>query len=342
MKSIGKWLKHFFVPHEGNEYRPHVLREISVLAFLFVVLFTFAAGQLHRVIITGTDFLAAIYSNTLVDLANADRRQSSIGSLTINPILEKAAAMKAEDMATKGYFAHYSPDGKAPWDWIRLAGYSYVAAGENLAIDFTDSNDVNNAWMNSPTHRANLLNGRYTEIGIATKEGIYQGRPTTFVVQMFGRPAAIVAPVAAAPISKPIAAAPKPASNPVAVAQTSVKGAEVELQAKPQENIIVSQVTTDAPDAPILQAVKEESRGSRLISRINSIASNPSSLLEKIYIFLGILIFIGLCGFATIELERHHYKHVAYGFLMLTIIFSLGYIYKISVFTRAVVAGLSF
>src|SRR3989344_1813748 len=133
--------KHFFVPHEGNDYKPHVLREIWVLIFLFTALATFAGGLLHREVITKSDFLAAIYSSVLVDLANQDRAQNSVSMLVVNPLLVKAAEMKAEDMAKKGYFAHYSPDGKAPWDWIKLARYSYTSAGENLAIDFTDSTD---------------------------------------------------------------------------------------------------------------------------------------------------------------------------------------------------------
>ena len=61
--------------------------------------------------------------------------------------------MKAQDMATLGYFAHVSPDGKTPWYWIEKVGYDYQYAGENLAINFSDSKDVTNAWMASPLHK---------------------------------------------------------------------------------------------------------------------------------------------------------------------------------------------
>jgi hypothetical protein len=64
-----------------------------------------------------------------------------------------------------------------------------VHAGENLAIHFTDSSDVVGAWMDSPTHRANIMNGNYTEIGVGTAEGTYEGFKTMYVVQLFGTPA---------------------------------------------------------------------------------------------------------------------------------------------------------
>jgi hypothetical protein len=129
---------------------------------------------------------AAVITAVLIDLANDSRVGAQAPHLTYNAQLQAAAQLKANDMAAKGYFAHQSPDGKMPWDWISLVGYPYVYAGENLAVDFNDSKEVNQAWLNSPTHRSNLLNPHFTEIGIATAEGMYQGRPTTFVVQLFG------------------------------------------------------------------------------------------------------------------------------------------------------------
>ncbi len=183
------WFRKIFIPHEENDGEPHVFRDASVevLLFLAILGFTLALGQ--RILFQNTNMLAAIYSNALVEMTNENRKASSLADLTVNPVLEIAAGLKADDMASKGYFAHYSPEGISPWYWMRIAGYKYQYAGENLAIDFYDSADVSRAWMNSPTHRANVLNGRYTEIGIAMRQGTYQGRPTTYVVQMFGSPA---------------------------------------------------------------------------------------------------------------------------------------------------------
>lgn len=134
------------------------------------------------------DYLSAVVSTTLTDLANESRTESGLSGLTVNPVLVSAAQAKANDMAQKGYFAHQSPDGKTPWVWIQESGYQYIYAGENLAIDFSESWNVNEAWLNSPTHRANMMYPNFTEIGIAIATGTYNGRDTTFVVQMFGTP----------------------------------------------------------------------------------------------------------------------------------------------------------
>lgn len=134
------------------------------------------------------DSLSAIYASVLVNLTNQNRAAANISELTVNPLLEKAAQMKADDMAAKGYFAHNTPSGLTPWYWIQQAGYKYTYAGENLAVNFQESSDVETAWMNSPGHFLNIMNPKYTEIGIATSTGIYKGRTAIFVVQMFGSP----------------------------------------------------------------------------------------------------------------------------------------------------------
>jgi len=134
------------------------------------------------------DSLSAIYAAVLVNLTNQNRVAANLSELKVNPVLEKAAQMKADDMASKSYFAHNTPDGKTPWYWFELAGYKYVYAGENLAVNFENSEDVETAWMNSPGHFLNIMNPKYTEIGIATSTGLYKGRTAIFVVQMFASP----------------------------------------------------------------------------------------------------------------------------------------------------------
>jgi len=91
-------------------------------------------------------------------------------------------------MAKNGYFAHTSPDGKTPWYWLEQVGYNYQYAGENLAINFSDSKDVTDAWMASPAHRANIVKGNYTDIGTGVATGLYQGQQTVFVVQDYANP----------------------------------------------------------------------------------------------------------------------------------------------------------
>ena len=66
--------------------------------------------------------------------------------------------MKADDMAKRGYFSHTTPDGKNPWYWLNLAGYKYSYAGENLAVNFIDSKDVNQALASELQYQSKLVN----------------------------------------------------------------------------------------------------------------------------------------------------------------------------------------
>lgn len=132
--------------------------------------------------------IANVVSSTLIKLTNESRQKENVAKLESNELLIQAAQLKANDMAEKGYFSHMSPDGKKPWYWLDQAGYPYKNAGENLAVNFVDSKDVHNAWLKSPTHRANIFRNNFTEIGVATAEGYYKGQKAVFVVQFFGEP----------------------------------------------------------------------------------------------------------------------------------------------------------
>lgn len=145
--------------------------------------------------------------------------QTGLPPLSENPVLDRAAALKAADMMQKNYFAHTSPDGTDPWHWFKVSGYNYRFAGENLAIGYVDSQEVNQAWLDSPTHRANILNRNYKEIGIAVLQGSFQGAKTTVVVQEFGtKQPALFGKVFASP-----AAAPLPATGAKQGSETAAK-----------------------------------------------------------------------------------------------------------------------
>lgn len=131
---------------------------------------------------------AAIAPAVLIDLVNQDRQSVNVSDLTVNPLLAKAAQMKADDMALKSYFSHASLEGIPFWQWIADAGYKFVYAGENLGMNYYNSQELEKAWMDSPKHRENILNPYFTEVGIAQSKGLYQGQEVTFVVQMFGSP----------------------------------------------------------------------------------------------------------------------------------------------------------
>ncbi|MFA5099077.1 MAG: CAP domain-containing protein [Candidatus Paceibacterota bacterium] len=189
-RKLAHLFKKYFVPHEHNEYKPHILRfKATIFILALVVLAEFAFLAQTFVFTPGGGFLAQILESVLIEETNASRSADNVQALEFNPLLSAAAVAKAEDMAEKSYFAHTSPEGITPWYWLDEVGYKYSYAGENLAVNFSDSKDVVGAWMNSPGHKANILNNRFTEIGIGTAKGIYQNKETVFIVQFFGKPA---------------------------------------------------------------------------------------------------------------------------------------------------------
>jgi uncharacterized protein YkwD len=168
-----------------KKYKEIMKLKIAIVCLVVLVILIGAVPSFRTTVL---DSLSAVYASVLVNLTNQNRAVANISQLTVNPLLEKAAQMKADDMATKGYFAHNTPDGKTPWYWFDQAGYKYIYAGENLAVNFEESTDVETAWMNSRGHFLNIMNPKFTEIGIATSTGIYKNRQAIFVVQLFGAP----------------------------------------------------------------------------------------------------------------------------------------------------------
>jgi len=121
------------------------------------------------------------------NIALADN--GSLPALLENATLDDIAALRLDDMFAKQYFEHVAPDGGSATTVATAVGYSYLELGENLALGgFTGDADVVTAWMNSPGHRANILNTRYTEIGVAARKGTFEGVSQWIAVQIFGRP----------------------------------------------------------------------------------------------------------------------------------------------------------
>lgn len=133
-----------------------------------------------------TAYASAINASSLIDMTNDVRQEANLRPLEPNHKLTQAAYRKAYDILNHGYFAHTNPSGKPFYQWIEEESYNYLYAGENLAIDFTTNEGVLAAWLQSPSHRANIVNANYTEIGLVTLRGTWQDHETTVVVQMFG------------------------------------------------------------------------------------------------------------------------------------------------------------
>lgn len=125
---------------------------------------------------------------SLLETTNAARLANHQPPLLLNQTLIKAAELKAQDMQKLNYWDHYNPiNHKAPWDFIKEAGYYYKAAGENLARGYVSAEGTTTGWLNSPSHRANLLSDQYQDVGYAIFNAYNdQNQLVTVVVQLFG------------------------------------------------------------------------------------------------------------------------------------------------------------
>ncbi|MFE0089226.1 sigma-70 family RNA polymerase sigma factor [Streptomyces sp. NPDC058991] len=118
----------------------------------------------------------------VVALVNAERAEAGCGPVRSNDKLETAARRHSEDMAARGYFDHTSPDGTDPGDRITAAGYRWSTYGENIARGQQSPSSVMDSWMNSPGHRANILNCSFKELGV----GIHDASGGPWWTQAFG------------------------------------------------------------------------------------------------------------------------------------------------------------
>ncbi|MFA5185236.1 MAG: CAP domain-containing protein [Patescibacteria group bacterium] len=188
-KAIGRHAKDHFVPHQGNGHVPHVLKHHVLLGYsAALVLFKVLAITIAIALPSVDALSSAITPQNVFDLTNRAREKSGIKTLGYSPKLDQAAQAKARDMLERDYFSHFGPDGSTPWSWIVKSGYPYNAAAENLAINFTEAEDVESSWLASPGHRLNILNPKYTEIGVGVAQGMFHDKTAIIVVQMFGLP----------------------------------------------------------------------------------------------------------------------------------------------------------
>lgn len=206
-----------FIPHEANNHWPLALRH-KPLAYVsgFIVLTKILAIAAF-VLTPTTAHLSTITDARMVQLTNEARQKNGLPPLTVNEKLTQAALLKGQDMLQHQYFAHISPSGVTPWFWMQKTQYQYEVAGENLAIDFTDADKVVQAWLNSPSHRANLLNPAYKETGLAVISGKFQGGTSIIVVHMFGTQQVVAPAPAQEPQVKGTNTAPAAAKPAVAV-----------------------------------------------------------------------------------------------------------------------------
>lgn len=249
MELLRNW-GHFFVPQESNNFRPKILHNHS---FAFVICF-FLVFQLivSSILIIDPNvlgFAAQISPERVVELTNQERAETGAPALSLNQKLTEAALRKAGDMFAFDYWAHNSPSGRDPWSFFQEVGYRYLYAGENLARDFASPEAVVGAWMASPTHRDNILNPKYKEIGIAVVDGSLAGVETTLVVQHFGTPVGEVAE------------APSRSIIPQAEAKAPVEGEVTELETEEIALQPSEETTTEVSLPPRLPTLTQAGEG---------------------------------------------------------------------------------
>jgi hypothetical protein len=305
-------------------------------SFACLIFLMFTAASAHKWMLSSPQ-VAAVVSAVLVNLTNEDRAQNSLETLTINPELVKAAQAKADDMAAKGYFAHKSPEGLEPWYFFRAAGYQFEYAGENLAVDFTDSGDVERAWMNSPRHRANILDGRFTEVGIATAVGTYQGRTVTFVVQMFGTQKAQAA--AGNPQTEVISTVPY---NPADMATVSAKP---QIAAAPAETRVLGSAADDEHERS--QGLQAASASPSLFSLERAeglpwwaiLAAFPRATMMWSYAGVAGAVLASLAYVTQMEFRKHHVRHYVSATLLIGFMAFMFFIANYFFFVEPVLAS---
>ncbi|PIR93224.1 hypothetical protein COT99_02065 [Candidatus Falkowbacteria bacterium CG10_big_fil_rev_8_21_14_0_10_43_10] len=145
---------------------------------------------------------SAITPTNLIERTNQERDKYGLVKLEEDELLTKAALAKAKDILQQQKFSHNFSDKKFS-QWIKDAGYQYSIVGENLAVNFTDSEPLFNAWLASPTHKKNILHKDYNEIGAAAVKGSWFGEETIIAVELFGAPAILMSPTASSEQSVP-------------------------------------------------------------------------------------------------------------------------------------------
>jgi hypothetical protein len=268
IKRVGDRVKHFVIPSESNGYRSKFLQSNALLFCVILLLVMKIISSVITLNFPQNIFFADITKSTLENFANQTRQADGLKPLAENQKLNQAAQMKAENMVQNNYFDHNSPSGVTPWFWFLQAGYNYKYAGENLAIGFYDSKEVYDAWLNSPSHKANILNPNYTEIGTAVLKGFGQGN-TIVVVQEFGSPSPTKTTVTKNNNAQPVAGQPKIPIKNQGASTTVGTGATIKVA-----------VPTPKAGAPIPTANADEKVLSRTTESQNYLKS-PTGAIEN-------------------------------------------------------------
>ncbi len=219
-----------------DTYWPYLPLVISALISLAISSMWHPAAQIRSQKDNVLAYATNISQQGLLQETNNQRSAHGKHSLELNSQLSRAAQAKAEDMANRNYWSHYTPDGSPPWIFIDSTGYSYTVAGENLAYGFLNSASTVSGWMNSPSHRDNMLDSGYVHVGFgfANSENYQNYGQQTIVVALYAAPAQAIAQTPPQPPTTPKATAPTISQSPAPPSDTPADTAELAtLQPEP-------------------------------------------------------------------------------------------------------------
>lgn len=278
------------------------------MKFIPAIIITLAASYLwaqpHTTLIQNQHDVLAYATNVsiggLLSATNSERSANGIAALTGNSKLNAAAQAKANDMVTRNYWSHQTPDGQQPWIFITNAGYQYLSAGENLAYGFMTSSSTVTGWMNSPPHKANLLGTGFTEVGfgIANSPNYVNSGQQTVVVAMYGKPQA------AAPVHTPVAqSTPKPETQQ----QQTKPAADTQTEA-PKE-------PTPTETEPLPEEEQSEDEEPIAISTAGTAPTASSTDVQRIQILTGgsaiwsaTFVILGVCAVGVLWLIHRGFR----------------------------------
>ncbi len=309
-----KYLKILFIPHKGNNFRPRILERKSFYSIVAILICLKILSVFSYLGYLGADIFNQISKSDIYASVNDIRKTNGLTTLAVSSGLELSAQLKLSDMVQKGYFAHQSPDGLSPWYWFDKARYGYQTAGENLAMNFYSSAEVVSAWMNSPTHKQNILYGNFSEVGIAVGSGRINGVDTMIVVQHFGKPVtnntgsnkSIVVSVKKetkqkplpAPMVTPANVAGVEKENPISITQKSVEG---QMEDKSNEN------------------------GQATASKVRNGAYYSNLAIGDMLLAIGFLVFLALVLKIVIAINNQYPLLIARGIILLVLCATLIY-----------------
>lgn len=276
-------------------YAPYLPLLVSVIASLLLAFYHPKSGSTLA-------YATEMSHGGLLAATNSHRANNGVSALALNANLSSAAQAKANDMIARNYWSHTTPDGQQPWVFIDGTGYKYSKAGENLAYGFATSADAVVGWMNSPSHKANMLDSVFTEVGFGYANGASYNSSgnQTVVVAMYGKPQTLAAttqqssPAPAAPA--PAQSKPAPAPAPAPVEQPAAEPPKETAPANDPQAIPLP-VNTYQPATALAQS-------SQTIVRSQTVLSGQTTwLLGAVTLALG-----GLLAFKFLHLGVQYHR----------------------------------